>query len=71
MATTSFEYFLGRRNAACVQLLERNHDMGAFIQGLLEHVVQYAEREGIAVEDVKLDLPFVSDDGYIQGRITR
>lgn len=71
MATTPFEYFLGRRNAACVQLLEKNQDINEFIRSLLEHVVDYANHEGIRVEDVKIDMPFVTNDGYVKARITR
>lgn len=74
MATTPFEYFLGRRNQACVQLLEKNEDVSYLVMGLLEHLVDYANHKGIAVEDIKLDRPFIKDDGsnsYLVARITR
>lgn len=71
LATTPFEYFAGRRNMACVQLLERNEDVNEFVRAVLEHLVDYANHEGIRVEDVKLDRPYVTNDGYIKARITR
>lgn len=71
MPTTPFEYFAGRRSAACVRLLEQNTEVNAFIQALLEHLVDFAEHEGIRFSDVKLDLPFVTNDGYIKARILK
>ncbi|CAN5756205.1 hypothetical protein BH24ACT15_BH24ACT15_36390 [soil metagenome] len=65
------QYFLGQRNAACVRLLEQNEDVSTFIRALLEHLVDFANHEGIAARDVRIDRPFVSDDGYLKARITR
>lgn len=71
MAATAFEYFVGRKNAACVQLLEKNQDVSEFIAALLDHLAQYADREGISVTDVKLDRPYITSDGYIKARLMR
>ncbi len=71
MPTTPYEVFLGRRNAACVRLLEQNADVNEFTRALLEHLVDYAVKEGIAFSDIKLDRPYVSNDGYIRARIMK
>lgn len=71
MPQSPLEFFLGRRNAACVRLLEQNDDVNEFSRALLEHLVDYAEREGIEFRDIKLDRPYVTNDGYIKARITR
>ena len=71
MATTPFEYFTGRRNESCVRLLEKNEDVNQMIRALLEHLVDFANHEGIRFEDVKIDRPFISNDGYLVARITR
>lgn len=52
--TSAFEYFLNRENARLVQLLERNHDIGAAIQGLLESAVNYCEQKGMPFERLKM-----------------
>ena len=71
MATTPLEFFMGRRNAACVRLLEQNSDVNDFTRALLEHLVDYAKREGIEYADIKLDRPYITNDGYIRARIMR
>jgi hypothetical protein len=71
MPTSAFEYFVGRRNAAMVQLLERNPEVSGFMQALLEHLVDWSKEHGVRYEDIKLDVPFVSHDGYIRARISR
>lgn len=53
-ATSAFEYFLNRENARLVQLLERNHDVAAAIQGLLESAVSYCEQKGMPYDRLKL-----------------
>lgn len=71
MPENAFQYFVGRRNAACVRMLEQNHEVSNFLQSILEHLVDYANQKGMAFADVKLDSPFVSSDGYIKARISR
>ena len=71
MPESPHQYFLGRRNAATVRLLEQNEDVNQFIRALLEHLVDFADKQGIRYAEVNLDRPFVTDDGYIRARITR
>lgn len=71
MATTPHEYFLGRRNEACVRLLEKNEDVNGFIRAVLEHLVDFANHKGIRFEDIRLDRPYVTNDDRIIARITR
>lgn len=54
MPTTAFEYFLNRESARLVQLLERNHDVSAAIQGILESAVAYCDQKGMPFERLKL-----------------
>lgn len=62
---------MGRRNAACLRLLEQNTDVNEFTRALLEHLVDYAKREGIEFSEIKLDRPYVTNDGYIRARIMK
>lgn len=71
MATTPHEYFMGRRNAATLRVLETNGDISTFIRALLEHIADFASQNGIDVKDVKIDSPFITDDGYLRGRILK
>jgi hypothetical protein len=68
MPTSAFEYFLGRRNARVVSLLERNEGVAAMLQGLLEHLVDVAEERGVPFEDLVVDRPFVHGE-YLKARI--
>ena len=45
MPASAFEYFLSRENARLVQLLERNHDISAAIQGILESAVAFCDQK--------------------------
>jgi hypothetical protein len=58
-APNAFEYFLARENARVVRLLERNHDVSAAIQGLLESAVNYCEQKGMPFERLKLRNAYV------------
>lgn len=71
MPESPYQYFLGRRNAATVRLLEQNEDVNEFIRAFLEHLVDYANHEGVRFADVRIDRPFVSNDGYLKARISR
>jgi hypothetical protein len=71
MATTPFEYFLQNRRQACTDLLEKNEDVSGFMAALLDHLVEYARREGIPLAAIRLDLPFVTNDGQIVAKIGR
>lgn len=68
MAESAFHYFIQRRNARVVQLLERNESVSAMLQGLLEHLVSVAEDHGVPFEQVELDRPFVQGE-YLKARI--
>ena len=56
---SAFQYFLDRENARLVQLLERNHDVSAAIQGLLESAVSYCEQKGMPYERLKMKDAYV------------
>ena len=71
MAATAFQYFLGRRRQACTDILEQNEDVSAFMAALLEHLVDYASAEGIPIKAIRLNMPFVTNDGVIQARISK
>ena len=71
MPDNPYQYFLGQRNAACVRLLEQNEDVTEFIRAFLEHLVDYANHEGITFDRVRIDRPYVTNDGYVKARITR
>lgn len=71
MAENSFEYFLGRRRRACTDVLEKNKDVAEFMAALLEHLVDYAAEKGIPVTAIRLNMPFVTNDGVIQARISK
>lgn len=51
---SAYEYFLNRDNARLVRLLERNHDVSAAIQGLLESAVAYCDQKGMPYERLKM-----------------
>lgn len=71
MPENALQYFMGRRQAAVVRLLEQNEDVSSFIQALLEHLVEYADKEGLRFGDIKIDRPFITNDGVIKGRLVR
>lgn len=71
MATTPFEYFLGRENQRMTHLLERNESVSKFVQGVLDHLVGYCSRECVKFEDIQIDMPYVANDEHIRGRIVR
>lgn len=71
MATTAFEYFVGRDNQRMVYLLEQNESVSKFVQGLLDHLVSYCDREGVKFADLEIDMPYVANDEHIRGRIVR
>ncbi len=69
MATSPFEYFVGRQNQRMVQLLERNRDVSEFFYAVLDHLVEHANAKGKRFEDLQIHDPFVSSDGYIRARV--
>lgn len=69
MATTAFEYFVGRRNQACVRMLERNESVASFMQGVLEHLTTFCEAEGIAYENIVLDRPYIGHNRKLEAHI--
>lgn len=71
MATTPLEFFMGRRNAATVKVLEQNEDITKFIRALLEHITDFATQNGVDVGEVKISLPSIGDDGTLRARILR
>jgi hypothetical protein len=71
MPDNSFEFFLGRRRRACTDLLEHNEDVAGFMAALLEHLVDYSRAEGIPYKAIRLDLPFVTNDGRIVAQIRK
>jgi hypothetical protein len=69
MPESAFEVFLGRNNARCVQLLEQNHDVSGFFQGLLERFVEHCNQHGATFDRLVVDNPVVTEDGYVQFRL--
>jgi hypothetical protein len=60
---------LQQQNAKKVELLDRNHSVSAFIDGLMDYLVQYAEHKKVPFDKLVLDAPFIGDDEYIRARI--
>lgn len=58
-----------QQNLRMVEMVDKNHSVAAFIQGLCEYLVNYANHKGIPLEAIELDLPFIGDDEYIRARI--
>ncbi len=71
MPASAFEYFLGQKRQACADILEKNEDVSGFMAALLDHLVEYAQREGIPVQAIRLDRPFVTNDGKIIAQIQK
>lgn len=47
MPENAFQYFLGRKSARVVKLLEDNNEVAEYMQGLLEELVQVADKAGV------------------------
>lgn len=71
MAENAFEVMLGRRRKACTDILEQNEDVSGFMAALLDHLVEYAAKEGIHPRQIRLDRPFVTNDGRIVAQIQK
>lgn len=71
MADNAFEVMLGRRRRACADILEQNEDVSGFMAALLDHLVEYARKEGIHPRQIRLDRPFVTNDGKIVAQIQK
>jgi hypothetical protein len=69
MADSAFTYFLQRRNAHVVRLLETNHSVAGALQGLLEHLVEYAEERGVPYTAIELADVHVTRDNQLVARI--
>lgn len=68
MARSAFELFESEQSQV-VKFCQQNESVSAFIQGVLEHCVQYCNRKGVAFRDVVLDVPFVGDDEFFRARL--
>jgi len=71
MAENALEVMLGRRRRAVTDILEQNEDVSGFIAALLDHLVEYAGQEGIHIKQIRLDRPFVTNDGRIVAQILK
>lgn len=69
MPSDLFE-MMKQTNQRKVHLFERNHDVAAFVDGLIEHLVNYADHKGIPFEAIRITAPFVGDNEIIQAQIT-
>lgn len=58
-----------QQNLKMVELVDKNHSVAAFIQGLCEYLVNYANVRGVSIEAIDIDLPFIGDDEYVRARI--
>lgn len=65
----AFEFFLERRNARVVGLLTTNATIATAIQGLLEHLVDFADEKGVPFRDIDLSDLHVTRDNYLVARI--
>ena len=70
MPESAFEVFQGRRNARIVRMLEENPHVSAFMQGILETLIDHCEETGIDYRLIKVADPYLTRDGYFTARIT-
>lgn len=70
MPNNPMEYFLAREASAKVRLLERNPSIAGFIDGVLDHLVQFCQKEGIQMEDIDLRDVFIAHDKRLNATIT-
>lgn len=71
MAGTAYE-FLSERQDRLAPALRGNPDLAAFVQAVLEHVVDHADARGLALSDVTLEPPVVIQQGgtsYVSARV--
>jgi len=60
---------LAGRSERMAELLEKNHSVSAFMNALLDHLIDYCNHKGIAFEDIELTDTFIGHDEYIRARI--
>jgi hypothetical protein len=70
MPQTAYE-FLATHQTQLVQLLDRNHDVSAFIVSFLAHLSDYAHQKGVPFEAIRIDYPRIEDVGGDQTFICR
>lgn len=72
MAANAYEH-LQNEQGQIVRLLERNHSVSAYIQDLLEHLVNYCNHKGIDFEDLQITDAHVdaseTSTAYLKARI--
>jgi hypothetical protein len=68
MARSAYEFFESEQSRV-VEFCRRNDSVSAFIQGVLEHCVQYCNQKEVPFEHVVLETPFVGDDEYFRARL--
>ena len=71
MADNAFQGFLGRYNRRKVELLERNHSVAAFFDGILDRLVDHANARGGAFDQLDIRDAFIvwDADTYIKARV--
>lgn len=70
MARSAFEY-LESEQSQVVEFLRRNTSVSGFIQGILEHCVNFCNAEGIPFEEIEIDRPYIAHDEFIRARIIK
>jgi len=70
MARSAYE-FLESEQSEVVAFLKRNPSVSGFIQGVLEHCVNFCNAEGIRFEDIEFDKPYIAHDEFIRARIVK
>lgn len=70
MPANALEYFVQRRSAHVVRLLDENRQIAGFVQALLEHLVDHAVEKGVRYADLDLDTPHITRDNVLVARIT-
>lgn len=68
-AENAFTFFLQRKNAHIVKLLETNHSVAGAIQGLLEHLVDFAAEKGVPYTAIELADVHVTRENMLVARI--
>jgi hypothetical protein len=69
MPASNLYELMQEQNLQMVELMDKNHSVAAFVQGLCEYLVNYANHKQVPFEDIILETPFIGNDEYIRARI--
>ncbi len=71
MSENAYQYFVGRQNARIVQLLERNREIAATVQAVLEQTVEFCDHRGLDFDKLKVRDATISQEGKVSFQLGR